>query len=215
MRAPERLGPYVYRQSDTCFPLGATAWPWPPLPRCGGGPGVRSGLRGGGAAPAVSRPGFPTGPLRCGILPGGRRPGPPEPVGKRPGGGDLHRRPPRRVQNPPRRGAFSLAISNPPYFKAGSGGCGGPARMEGDCALEDWCAAAGRLLKNGGRFALVHRPERLCDLFAALRSAGLEPKRLRLLQHGPDCPPSAVLLEAVRQGRPGLEILPTLLSNRR
>ena len=23
MRAPERLGPYVYRQSDTCFPLGA------------------------------------------------------------------------------------------------------------------------------------------------------------------------------------------------
>ena len=22
MRAPERLGPYVYRQSDTCFPLG-------------------------------------------------------------------------------------------------------------------------------------------------------------------------------------------------
>lgn len=112
-------------------------------------------------------------------------------------------------------GSFSLAVSNPPYFKAGSGGCGGPARMEGDCALEDWCAAAGRLLKNGGRFALVHRPERLCDLFAALRSAGLEPKRLRLLQHGPDCPPSAVLLEAVRQGRPGLEILPTLLSNRR
>ena len=112
-------------------------------------------------------------------------------------------------------GGFSVAISNPPYFKAGSGGCGGPARMEGDCALEDWCAAAGRLLKNGGRFALVHRPERLCDVFAALRSAGLEPKRLRLLQHGPDCPPSAVLLEAVRQGRPGLEILPTLLSNRR
>ena len=23
MRAPERLGPYVYRQSDGCFPLGA------------------------------------------------------------------------------------------------------------------------------------------------------------------------------------------------
>ena len=95
-------------------------------------------------------------------------------------------------------GGFSLAVSNPPYFKAGSGGCGGPARMEGDCALEDWGAAAGRLLKNGGRFAIVHRPE-----------------RFRLLQHGPDCPPSAVLLEAVRQGRPGLEILPTLLSNRR
>ena len=66
-------------------------------------------------------------------------------------------------------------------------------------------------MKNGGRFALVHRPERLADLFAALRGAGLEPKRLRLVQHGPDKPPSAALVEAVRQGRPGLEVLPALL----
>ena len=65
-------------------------------------------------------------------------------------------------------------------------------------------------MKNGGRFALVHRPERLADLFAALRGAGLEPKRLRLVQHGPDKPPSAALVEAVRQGRPGLEVLPAL-----
>lgn len=28
-------------------------------------------------------------------------------------------------------GGFSLAISNPPYFKAGSGGCGGPPGWRG------------------------------------------------------------------------------------
>ena len=75
------------------------------------------------------------------------------------------------------------------------------------------CGAAGWLLKNGGRFALVCRPERLGALFAALRGAGLEPKRLRLAQHGPDTPPFAALVEAVRQGREGLAVLPTLVEH--
>ncbi len=105
-------------------------------------------------------------------------------------------------------GAFDLAVSNPPYFAAGSGGDGGAARMEGGCTLDGLCAAAARLVRNGGRFALVHRPERLTDLLCALRLHGLEPKRLRLCHDGPSRPPFAVLVEAVRQGRPGLEVLP-------
>ena len=109
-------------------------------------------------------------------------------------------------------GGFSLAVSNPPYFAAGRGRPGGTARTEGESTLDGWCAAAGRLLKNGGRFALVYRPERLAELFAALQAHGLEPKRLQLVQHGPDKAPSAALVEAVRQGRPGLAVLPTLLN---
>lgn len=105
-------------------------------------------------------------------------------------------------------GHFDLAVSNPPWFRAGAGKSGGPRRSEETCSLEELCASAGRLVKNGGRFALVHRPERLCDLVEALRKSGFEPKRMQLVQHGPGSPPSAVLLEAVRQGKPGLEILP-------
>ena len=81
--------------------------------------------------------------------------------------------------------------------------------------MEQLCAAAGRLVKNGGRAALVHRPERLPELFAQLRAVSLEPKRMRLVQHSPDAPPSAVWVEAVRQGRPGLEVLPVLLRTER
>ena len=105
-------------------------------------------------------------------------------------------------------GQFDLVISNPPYFAVGSGTSGGSARCEECCSLDELCASAARLVKNGGRFALCHRPERLVDVLCALRAHGLEPKRLKLLSHSPALPPSAVLVEAVRQGRPGLDIAP-------
>lgn len=111
-------------------------------------------------------------------------------------------------------GSFDLVISNPPYYARGSGGDGGPARMEGEeDGLAPLCRAAARLLRNGGRFALCFRPERLAGLFAALEGSGLEPKRLQFAAHRPDCPPRLALVEAVRQGRPGLEVLPVRYRN--
>ncbi len=103
-------------------------------------------------------------------------------------------------------GGFDLVVSNPPYFPVGGGKSGGPARSEEFCTLEELCAAAGRLVKNGGRFALCHRPERLADVICALRAHNLEPKRLKLISHGPGHPPSLLLLEAVKQGKPGLRV---------
>lgn len=103
-------------------------------------------------------------------------------------------------------GSFDLVISNPPYFPVGSGKSGGLARSEECCSLEELCAAASRLVKNGGRFALCHRPERLADVICTLRAHGLEPKRMKLVSHSPEHPPSLLLLEAVRQGGPGLTI---------
>ena len=100
-------------------------------------------------------------------------------------------------------GGFDLVISNPPYFQPGHGG-----DRQADCSLEKLCRTAARLLRNRGRYALCHRPERLADLMCALRGSGLEPKRMRLLAHGPEHPPSCVLMEAVRRGRPGLRIEP-------
>lgn len=104
---------------------------------------------------------------------------------------------------------FHLVISNPPYFRAGSGKSGGMARMDDTCSVTDLCQAAGRLVRTGGRFALVYRPERLAELFAALQEAKLEPKRMQLLSYRPDKAPYAVLVEAVKEGGPGLDILPT------
>lgn len=103
-----------------------------------------------------------------------------------------------------------LVLSNPPWYPQGAGKEGGPGRVEG-CTLPELCAAAAAALNPKGRFALVHRPERLTDLLCALRGAGLEPKRLRLCRHSPDKSPYAVLIEAVKGGHPGLDILPDLI----
>ena len=101
-------------------------------------------------------------------------------------------------------GQFDLVVSNPPYFAMGSGKSGGPARSEETCTLDQLCTTAARLTRNGGRFALCHRPERLADVVCSLRSHGLEPKRLTLSAHAPGHPPSLLLVEGVRQGKPGL-----------
>lgn len=106
-------------------------------------------------------------------------------------------------------GSFDLVMSNPPYYAPGSGQDGGPARMERE-ELDTLCRAASRLLRNGGRFALSFPTQRLADLFEAMRRWDLEPKRLKLLSHTPTKPPYALLVEGVRQGKPGLQVLPCL-----
>lgn len=113
-------------------------------------------------------------------------------------------------------GSFDLAVCNPPYYPPGSGALAPAAarrtaRAEVDCTLEEVCAAAAWLLRWGGCFCLVHKPERLTDLLTALRRAGLEPKRLRLVCPTAASAPSLVLAEGRRGGRPGLRVEPPLI----
>lgn len=112
-------------------------------------------------------------------------------------------------------GIFSDAVSNPPYFQAAAPVSPDPARAaarsETGCSLDTLCAAASWTLRNGGRFSLVYRAERLCDLIGTLRRHSLEPKRLRLVRHRPGSPVKLLLLEARKGGRPGLTFEPELL----
>ena len=113
-------------------------------------------------------------------------------------------------------GSFDLAVANPPYFAAGSGASSpdparAGAREERDCTLPELCAAAAYLLPTGGRFCLVHRPERLAELCVCMHESGLEPKRLRFVSPRAESAPSLVLVEGRRGGRPGLVLEPPLV----
>lgn len=113
-------------------------------------------------------------------------------------------------------GNYDLVACNPPYKKAGTGAqsrdsAALAARHETLCSLEDVVSAGARLLKNGGRFCLCHRPERLCDLVSLMRTCGVEPKRLRHVQQRVSTRPWLVLIEGKKGGRPGLLVEPALI----
>ncbi len=105
-----------------------------------------------------------------------------------------------------RQGQYDLVVCNPPYYYAGKtspDGARAAARGDG-LSPAQFSGAASYLLKKGGAFCLVHKPEFLTDIFAAMRLADIEPKRLRLISHRADSAPVLVLIEGRRGGRPGL-----------
>ncbi len=113
-------------------------------------------------------------------------------------------------------GGFDLVTMNPPYFAAGTGKesaeeRGRLARHETTCTLQDAVAAAAWLLKNGGRFCLCQKPERLADVLCTLCAHKLEPKRLRFAAHDAGKAPFLVLVEAKRGANPGLQVAPLLV----
>ncbi|GFZ33697.1 SAM-dependent methyltransferase [Clostridium zeae] len=94
---------------------------------------------------------------------------------------------------------------NPPY-KLASSGIINPsdktaiARHEILCTLEDVISAARVLLKDNGRLYMVHRPERLADIFCLMRKYRIEPKRVRMVHPNTTREPNIVLVEGQRDG---------------
>ena len=116
-----------------------------------------------------------------------------------------------RDKRPQENGSYSLVTMNPPY-KTVTGGVPSPseprriARHEVFCTVYDAAECAARLLKNGGRFCLCHRPERLCDALDAMRRNGIEPKRLRVVCQRVGRAPVLVLIEGKKGARPGMTV---------
>jgi len=113
-------------------------------------------------------------------------------------------------------GGFDLVTVNPPYLPAGSGEHKlnphiAAARHEIYASLSDVTAAAARLVKSGGKVAMVHRPSRLAEIIAELRAVRLEPKRLRFVHPKRDHEANIVLIEALKDGKPELRLLPPLI----
>lgn len=116
--------------------------------------------------------------------------------------------------------SFDAAVCNPPYRKAGSGRLNPDAerqlaRHEVSGGLKEFLAAGSFLLRAKGRMALVYPALRAVDLLAAMRHGGLEPKRLRLVHSFAGAQASLVLVEGVKGGRSGLEVLTPLTIYRR
>ena len=111
---------------------------------------------------------------------------------------------------------LDLISCNPPYTENGSGvqslnDSRMAARHEALCNFNDVAAATASFLRWGGRFCCCMRPFRLCSTLLTLKENGMEPKRLRFVQHSKDKPPFLFLLQASRGGKPGMRVEPILL----
>lgn len=106
---------------------------------------------------------------------------------------------------------FDAIVSNPPYKKNNSGIKNESptkliARHEITASLEDFICTSSKMLKYNGNLYMVHRPERLVDLFCLLRAYHLEPKRLRLVHSYQNSKPKLILVKATKDARSFLTI---------
>ena len=107
--------------------------------------------------------------------------------------------------------SFDAIVSNPPYKKDNSGLKNESetkliSRHEITASLEDFILVSSKLLKSNGSIYMVHRPERLSDLFYLLKKYNLEPKKLRLVQSYQDSKPKLVLVKATKNAKSFLNI---------
>lgn len=94
---------------------------------------------------------------------------------------------------------------NPPYKLCNSGiinknDDNAISRHEICCKLEDVIAAARIILKDNGRFFMVHRPERIADALCIMRKYKIEPKSIKMVHPSINKAPNIMLIEGQRDG---------------
>ncbi len=100
---------------------------------------------------------------------------------------------------------------NPPYMKKGTGIVNEGnsltiARHEISCTLEDVIKESARMLKFNGEFFMVHKPERLVEIFCLMRKYKIEPKRMRFVQPSMNKPANIVLVEGAKSAGEFLKV---------
>ena len=112
--------------------------------------------------------------------------------------------------------SFDVVTSNPPYMNymggmKNSSKSKAIARHEILCTLEDVIRESSMVLKQRGRFYLVHKPHRLVEIINLLSKYKLEAKRLRFVHPYLNKEANMVLIESVKTGGPNLIVEPPLV----
>ncbi|NEU32525.1 tRNA1(Val) (adenine(37)-N6)-methyltransferase [bacterium LRH843] len=119
-------------------------------------------------------------------------------------------------------GSFDVVTCNPPYFETMSNAelNDNPyfaiARHEIHCSLEDVIRVCSEYVKQKGKVALVHRPERLTDMLTLMRMYRIEPKRIQFIYPKAGKDANMVLVEGIKDGKSGVSCLgPLIIYNER
>ena len=109
------------------------------------------------------------------------------------------------------KNVMNVVTVNPPYMND-LHGIKNPdmpkaiARHEVLCTLEDVVREASAVLKQNGRFYMVHRPHRLVEIITMMTKYKLEPKRMRLVHPYKDKEANMVLIEGLKGGKSMIKV---------
>ena len=109
-----------------------------------------------------------------------------------------------------KKGSFDVVISNPPYKRVNTGIVNENdkkqiSRHEITASLEDFIKVSSYLLKDFGEFYMVHRPDRLVDIFSIMRNNKIEPKKIKFVYPNKNKKANLVLIKGVKCANPFLE----------
>ena len=108
------------------------------------------------------------------------------------------------------RGSFDVVTTNPPYKKINTGVINENnkkliSRHEITASIEDFIRTASFLLKDLGEFYMVHRPDRLVDIFYEMRKNKIEPKKIKFIYPNKNKKTNLVLIKGIKNGKQFLE----------
>ena len=115
--------------------------------------------------------------------------------------------------------SVDIVTCNPPYFKYQDDSLINDniiktiARHELMLNLEDVMKASKYVLKNGGTFAMVHRPDRMIEIINLMQKYGIEPKKIRLVYPKMGKDANILLIEGIKNGKTGLKVLSPLYTH--
>ena len=118
----------------------------------------------------------------------------------------------KNISNKFESDTFDIITCNPPYFKHVDTSKMNDdihkiiARHEVNLNMDDIAKVVRKLLKNDGKFYLVHRTERFLELTNLLMSYNIMPKRVRFIYPKEDSESNLFMLEAVKNGKVGLKL---------
>lgn len=112
-----------------------------------------------------------------------------------------------------------LVVCNPPFFKVDEDSNLNDnefltiARHEIKINLEEIIKSAAKILDNRGKFAMVHRPQRMIEILNLMQKYYIEPKRIKFVYPKYNKESHILLVEGIYKGKKGLKIEPPLYAH--
>ena len=112
-----------------------------------------------------------------------------------------------------------LVVCNPPFFKVDEDSNLNDnefltiARHGIKINLEEIIKSAAKILDNRGKFAMVHRPQRMIEILNLMQKYDIEPKRIKFVYPKYNKESHILLVEGIYKGKKGLKIEPPLYAH--